>query len=251
MPIVWEVFDKKGNSNTQERKGLIQRLIDIVGINNIESILGDREFIGNEWIEFLEKNGMPFIMRMKEHMYVEFNGKRVTARTLFSSIKKNEQKKFDVIINGIQVQIAATRSKDNSLVIVIASVSISYNPLNQYLLRWLIELFFKSIKSQGFDIEKTHITDCDKIKKLFFLVALATLYAVIAGSFKHACIQKIEIKNHGRPAFSLFTYGLDFLRALFDGEIPLLSFSIFNQFFYSQNLKGSQYENSNYALFSI
>jgi len=226
IPIVWEVFNKKGISNTQERKVLMQRLFEVVGKENIECILGDREFIGDEWFQFLAKNKIPFVLRMKNNIYVEFDGKRIKIDTLVGAVVYQEKIQFNVMINGIPVQLVATRSKEGNLVVV-ASMEINA-PLNEYRLRWFIELFFKSAKSQGFRLEDTHITDPAKIKKLFALIALSILYAVQAGVIRHHHIKKIPVKNHGRALYSLFTYGLDFIRALLSGEFFPISLNIFD-----------------------
>lgn len=218
IPIVWEVFNKNGNSNICERKMLMHRLIDIIGKENIAVVLADREFIGHGWIQFLHEQDMPFIIRVRKNMYVEYAGKRVKASDLFPSIKYKEKREFNVILDDIPVRLVATKSIEGELVIVIASMNITDDPLSQYRLRWLIELFFKSIKSRGFNLEETHMTDPEKIKKLFALVALATLIAVQAGIIRNH-FKKISIKNHGRPTYSLFTYGLDFIRSLFRGKI--------------------------------
>jgi len=229
IPIVWEVFDKKGASNTEERIDLIKKLVDVIGKNNIDCVLGDREFIGEKWIKFLHDNKILFILRIRNNMYVEVNKKRVKIDTLVSSVTNGKKQNIDAMINKIPVQLVATRSKENNLVVVIASTDIKDDPLNEYRLRWFIELFFKSIKSQGFKLEETHMTNPAKIKKLFALIALATLYAAKSGAIKHCCIKPISIKKHGRPTYSLFTYGLDFLRALFSGEIPSIDLPIFNR----------------------
>lgn len=228
IPLVWEVFDKKGNSNTQERQDIMQRLFDVVGKENIDCVLGDREFIGDKWLQFLAENKIPFILRIRNNMYVQIDEKRIRVDTLVESIDTQKKIRFNVTINGLPVQLAATKSKDNELVVVIASMDVVDDPLNYYRLRWLIELFFKSIKSQGFRLEDTHMTNPAKIKKLFALIALATLYAVQAGVIRHYVVKKIPIKNHGRPSYSLFTYGLDFLRALFSGEMPSIFSAIFD-----------------------
>jgi hypothetical protein len=219
VPLVWEVFNKKGNSHTQERKHLMQKLFDVVGKDNIEVVLADREFIGQEWIKFLHDNDIPFIIRFRQNMYVECNGKKIQTLNLCSSVSYGKSLRFNVIIDSIPVQLCATKSIEGELVVVIASMNITEDPLNQYRLRWLIELFFKSIKSKGFNLEETHMTDPERIKTLFALIALATLLTVQAGIVRHH-FKRIPIKNHGRPTFSLFTYGLDFLRALFRGTFP-------------------------------
>ncbi len=39
---------KAGNSNTQERIELIERLLKVVAVKDIQSFLTDREFVGHE-----------------------------------------------------------------------------------------------------------------------------------------------------------------------------------------------------------
>lgn len=219
VPIAWDVYAKAGTSHTRERIALMKRVFAIVGgKENIECVLGDREFIGDAWVSFLAQNKVPFILRMRSNMYVVHDGKLVQISTLVSSVTSQEQKSFVVTLQNLVVHLVATRSNEGELVVVIASMDITGNPLDAYRLRWLIELFFKSIKSKGFDLEKTHITKPDKIKKLFALIALATVCAVKMGAIKHSYIKKITIKKHGRRLNSLFTYGIDFINAIFRGE---------------------------------
>jgi len=249
VPVVWEVLNKNGTSNTDDRKQLMQRLIAIVGMNNIEAVLGDREFIGHEWIQFLHKLSIPFIIRIRNNMYVKYQEKRINVLGLFSNVQYNERVKYDVTLNDIPMQLVATRSAEGELVVVIASADITGDPLNQYRFRWLIELFFKSIKSRGFDLEETHMTDPERIKLLFALIAFATVMAVQAGMIKNH-FKKIRIKNHGRPTYSLFTYGLDFLRSLFRGTIPKFCNQICDLLLQSTNflLEPPQPESDIYAL---
>lgn len=219
VPIVWNVLDKAGISHTQERKKLMRELLAIVGSENIEVVLADREFIGHEWIQFLLENSIPFIIRIRNDMYVIHDGKRVNASHLFAGIQYKEKWIYNVTLNGIPVKLAGTRSIEGELVVVIASMEVTGDLLSQYRLRWLIELFFKSIKTRGFNIEDTHMTDPARIKILFALISYATVLAVQAGIIRNS-VKKIKIKNHGRPTYSLFTYGLDLWRTLFRGTVP-------------------------------
>ena len=110
IPVVWEVFDKKGCSNTQERINLIDQLIKVIGTGNITEILGDREFIGDDWIAFLHANLIPFILRIKKNMYIEIDGKSVKAEDLVASVAYKQKLNFNAKLNGIPVQLEATRS---------------------------------------------------------------------------------------------------------------------------------------------
>jgi hypothetical protein len=57
FPVLWLFLQKKGNSNTKERMQLIDRFIQVFGVEKIDCLLGDREFIGETWFAYLPKFG--------------------------------------------------------------------------------------------------------------------------------------------------------------------------------------------------
>ncbi len=74
-----------------------------------------------------------------------------------------------------------------------------------------IETLFKALKSQGFDLEATHMIAPERIEKLMAFLAIALCWAHRIGEWRHQ--QKpIPIKTHQRPAKSVFRYGLDLFR---------------------------------------
>jgi hypothetical protein len=213
IPIYIDTFTKKGNSHTQERKKALIKIIDLVGVQNIESILGDREFIGSDWFNFLEKHKIPFVIRIRNNMFITLeNGYKINANLFMAHVKYGEQQTVHATISGVCVQVCATRSKTGALVIVAASLNIQECVLTKYRIRWLIELFFKSIKSKGFNLEETHMTDPDKINTLMALISIASMITVKAGCFKNLWAPIPVKKTLNRKLFSLFSYGLDFIR---------------------------------------
>ena len=70
------------------------------------------------------------------------------------------------------------------------------------------------MKSSGFDIEKTHLKDIQRIKKLILLVMIAFVWCYKLGIYLHQIIP-IKVKNHGRKAKSIFKYGLTYLANIF------------------------------------
>jgi hypothetical protein len=60
IPIMWTMLPKCGNSNTLERKELIQRFLDLFGEESIEASLADREFIGDDWFRELIRRQIPW-----------------------------------------------------------------------------------------------------------------------------------------------------------------------------------------------
>ena len=70
LPILWTMLDKRGNSNQEERKLLILRHIHLFGLDSIDCIIADREFIGQEWFKFLIDNPIKFYLRIRENLTV-------------------------------------------------------------------------------------------------------------------------------------------------------------------------------------
>lgn len=110
VPIYWIQLNKRGNSNTEDRKALIEGLSDLVektGKTIKGSILlADREFIGQQWFEYLLGKRLSFVIRLREKMYFELetyeekkNFIKVvsqTHRALWNICYTNEIKQYDL-----------------------------------------------------------------------------------------------------------------------------------------------------------
>ncbi|NME69766.1 IS4 family transposase, partial [Flammeovirga aprica JL-4] len=84
IPILWSVLgDKRGNSNTEERKDLMERFIQLFGVEKIEYLTADREFVGYHWWNFLLEKKIQFNIRFRQNFYVVLkNGKTTQAKNL-------------------------------------------------------------------------------------------------------------------------------------------------------------------------
>ena len=75
IPLCWQQLNKRGNSNFSERKNLMDRFIKLWGQagKRIKGmvLVADREFIGPDWFNYLSKNNLSFVFRLKENMYFE------------------------------------------------------------------------------------------------------------------------------------------------------------------------------------
>lgn len=58
---------QKGNSNTTERKELLDQYITLFGKDNIAYLLADREFIGHDWLKYLDKHRIHYIIRVRHN----------------------------------------------------------------------------------------------------------------------------------------------------------------------------------------
>ena len=81
-----------------------------------------------------------------------------------------------------------------------------------YKRRWNIEPLFAALKSRGFDLEETKVTDPEKVENLVGLLALAFGWARLVGEERAAREGPPTTKSHGRKERSMFRYGLDRLQ---------------------------------------
>lgn len=93
---------------------------------------------------------------------------------------------------------------------IIVSFNEPENAQQDYKKRWQIEMSFKAMKSNGFDIENTHLQDTQRIEKPVLLAMIAFVWCYKVGIYLYE-IRPIQIKTHGRKAKSIFKYGLSFI----------------------------------------
>ena len=71
------------------------------------------------------------------------------------------------------------------------------------------------MKTSGFNIEDTHLTDIDRIEKLVALVTIAFCWAYLVGIYLHEHDKPIRILNNGRMAKSFLRLITIFILTLF------------------------------------
>ncbi len=112
IPIMFEMLEKKGNTNQQERIDLLSRFIDIFGHKCIRSIVADREFIGEKWFYFLIENKIKFHIRIPKSHYIEFKNQKKRGDELLNIYGKCFLK--NIKIKGFTLNIAMDFSKNKN-----------------------------------------------------------------------------------------------------------------------------------------
>ena len=70
VPLFWTLLDGPGNSATETRIALMMRYLAHFPVSTIRLLLADREFIGAEWLKFLNDNKIAFAIRLREDLRV-------------------------------------------------------------------------------------------------------------------------------------------------------------------------------------
>jgi len=180
----------------------------------IACILADREFIGQEWVAYLNQEEIPYYIRIRKNFKVFLIQKQkyVKAFWLFNAYKVNQFIIYPklVVIHGQLVYLSGTKLTKGEYLILISFHKVEKSAAI-YKLRWQIETCFKGLKTSGFNMQDTHLQDRERIEKLLLLVIIAFVWAYKIGIFLHKKIKAIKIKKHGRKAISLFKYGLEYI----------------------------------------
>ena len=215
FPLLWWMLDKKGNSHTTERIDLLQEFIELFHEYQIDYLSADREFLGHDWLEYLlSQPMMSFRIRIRETELLGLGKHQLSTRIVFSHLQIGQKLwlRRSITLWGHQVYIGALRLQDNSLLTIISPVY-CHNLIDDYAQRWGIETLFGIFKSRGFNLEDTHLTDSERLSRLFALLTIALCWAYRTGHWLSKT-QPIVIKTHGRKAKSIFRYGFDHLRSI-------------------------------------
>lgn len=149
-------------------------------------------------------------------MFLPRKGEKLKVAWLFNSLKINEFYSYPHIVKiGKQYCYLSgkkilEKGKGQSFLIIV-SFNEPDNATEYYTQRWQIETCFKTMKTSGFNIEKTHLKDKERVKKLILLVMIAYIWCYKVGIHLDEQVQKIKRKKHGRKAKSLVKYGLDYV----------------------------------------
>ncbi len=205
FPVQVLDLDRRGNSSTEERKLVLEEVYRVLkgymddGLVEVE-VLGDREFIGKEWSEYVGSKFGNYIIRVKKDYEVR-DGRLV--EDIVKDMVEGEVR--DIRRDGWRIVIKRLNGVDGRRDEILALEMVDMESgveevLERYRGRWKIERMFLNLESNGFRLKGTHLRDSSKIEMLFYILSVCYYISEVVGRVK-------EIEGEGGRK-SVFLRGL-------------------------------------------
>jgi hypothetical protein len=218
---------------------VLERFLEVVDPDSIKVVTADREFISVPWMRRLKDRGIPFAIRLRSDRQIGRNPggpslpARIHARTvdlgseralegtryLSGAQEEGSEEEALVPVRVVIRRIGDEDSEDPFLILATSGIDPA-EATEFYKRRWDIETLFAALKSRGFDLEETQVTEPGKVENLIGLLALAFGWTRLVGEERAAREGPPATKAHGRKERSLFRYGLDRLQNIFSTPEP-------------------------------
>ncbi|MDP0563646.1 MAG: outer membrane protein transport protein [Candidatus Endonucleobacter sp. (ex Gigantidas childressi)] len=189
----------------------MEHVLNLIPIKRIDNLLADCEFIGHEWLDWLRQNKLSCRILVKSNN-VEDRSKKIAVGKLCTGVSINQKVTWHSKkkVSGVPFYIAARRNLKGLLIVVATKQPGSI--IDDYSKRWSIETMFGNLKSRGFDLESTHMTNLDRMDKLMELLTITVVWCLLVGHWCYGSASQLPLNKYYRPAKSLFRLGLDRLR---------------------------------------
>ncbi len=208
------MLDHQGNSDTKARIELLNQFKQAFGLDRILSFSADREFVGKDWFDYLINHNIPYFIRIKDNRFVNWKLSKKPLKDFFNHLNDHQTRHLYNMFDDPRIFIVGKKIKGEH-VIICSNVKDPDRVLKTYRRRWDIERLFRNMKTQGFNLENTHMKDLKRLHKLMFVVTLAVLIVSVIG-ITQKCAYKKTVQN---PLYSYFTRGLRWIKTnllLFD-----------------------------------
>jgi hypothetical protein len=231
LPIIWLVVKGcKGHLSEEVHLELLLQLAEILPTGCQAIFLGDGEFDGIELQNTLQMLNVQYVCRTAK------NTQLFEADEGFSFAELGLRPGDQIAIPNVwftqegygPVTVIARWEKGYAdPLFLVTNFDLPEEAVYWYHKRFQIETFFSDEKSRGFDLDKSHLSDPERLSTLMIAACLAYLWIIYLGL---VAIRKDWVKIIHRPDrcdWSLFRLGLALLDHFLNEDLPIpVSFTL-------------------------
>ena len=226
LPLGWVRVPHEGNSDLALQQEILNWFKALLPEGVRAVIVADREFHSirlAQWIK--EELKLDYVLRIKAGTYIELDGQSCQAgqfavkgesvRLPEVKVTRREQNEY---LTNLTIHWAA--GEDEAW--ILATNLEMQESIRVYERRFWIEEMFSDHKSRGLNLERTRITDPNRLERLVVAMTIAYLWIMEIGALmlRQGKCKKVDNKGAQRSV-SICQIGLRWLRELFhEGVLP-------------------------------
>lgn len=227
LPLVWMVVAQaKGHLVEDLHVQLVAQVAAVVPADAAVIVVGDGEFDGVTWQATLHGYGWEYVCRTAKN--VQLGEADAEARFPFEAVNVQPGEciaLFDVTFTqqayGPVLAIAWWDAAYKQPIYLVSNMELYAEACYWYRRRFRIETFFSDQKSRGFNLQKSHLSDPERLARLLIATCLAYIWIVYLGVIAQRDQWVRIIHRTERCDLSLFQLGLELLEHFLNEGLPI------------------------------
>ena len=227
LPLAWRVRQApKGHFPEDLHIAVVELIREVIPEGTQVVFVGDGEFDGTALQATLHEAGWSYACRTAMSTVATWEGAPFRLDALGACIHPGrliELKEAYITREAygpIMVLCCWAKGYQEPLYLV-SNLATAEEACRWYQKRFRIETFFSDQKSRGFHIHKSHISDPQRLSRLFIAACLAYIWIVYLGSLGETAGWREVIHRRKRCDLSLFQLGLRILEHFLNEELPI------------------------------
>lgn len=227
LPLLWRVRQcPKGHFPEDLHIALVDLVSTLIPEGTKVVFLGDGEFDGIKLQKTMNEAGWWYACRTSKGNTATWENQTFDVAELGACLKPGrliELKEVAVTRKAYgPVMLLCCWAKGHAEPLyLVSNMSSAEEAINYYQKRFRIETFFSDQKSRGFNIQKSHLTDPQRLSRLLIAACLAYLWVVYLGSLCDQEGWREIIHRKKRCDLSLFQLGLRLLEYFLNEDLPI------------------------------
>jgi hypothetical protein len=222
LPVGWKTFTgKKGHLTGEKQREVLQLVYQHWRHWPRVVVLGDAEFSNERVIGYLREVHWHFIFRFQRNYQIrqtpEGEWHSMESLALACDLQPEHAYDWEGIwftrehqLAELTVTVFLGQGQSEPWCLV-SDLPASAELETLYPMRFWIEFFFAALKSRGFDLARTHLTQPEQIDRLFLVLAIATTWLLSLGTRLTLIGQTDLVDRTDRRDLSLFQLGWRYL----------------------------------------
>lgn len=227
LPIVWSVAKRrKGHFPERMHIELMKKVQELIPQGARVVVLGDGEFDGVDLQALVNHCEWEYVVRTSKTARLSWEGEPFSFEDVIDHVSPGEifdipNALFTLRNYGPVLAITWWRKDCKEPIHLVTNMPSAELACDYYRKRFKIETFFSDQKSRGFHLNKSHLSDPQRLSRLMIATCLAAYWIIYLGAYAMEVGLNKTVHRSDRCDLSLFKLGLRVLDHLLNEGLPI------------------------------